>query len=109
MTVSTLLFSLYEDAPPVLLLPPLVAGVVADLAAGRGAVDPRRPWTVHAFAGAVGLALWTTHFAALASTEGLGWTVELWGGAVVLAVLAAVGMALLAAPPSTAEPRAAPG
>ena len=105
VTVSALLFGLYEDAPATLLLPPLFAGVVADAAAR--AVDSARPATVVAYAAGVTLVLWSAHFAVLAATLGLGWTPELWGGAIAMPVLAAAGMAVLGAGPAP-RPGAAP-
>ncbi len=100
-TVSTLVFVLSSEASPALLVAPLIAGIAADLAVSRLGFVAIDRWWPYALAGGVALVLWVTHFAAIALTHGLRWTPELWGGAIVLAVLAAVGMAVLAFPPTS--------
>ena len=96
-SVSALVFAL-GDAPAGLLAAQVAAGLAADvglrLLGGRAAA----PWALRGLAAGSALVLWTAHFAALAATEGLGWTPELWGGAIAMAVLAAFGTAILAAP-----------
>lgn len=100
MMVSALLFGLTSETSPALLVAPLAAGLVADIAANRLADRATLGWRPYALAGGVALTFWLAHFAALALAHGLRWTPELWGGAAVLAVLTAVGMALLAFPPA---------
>lgn len=94
--VSALVFAL-GDAPIALLAAPVAAAILADVALSR--LDTRdAPWALRSLAAGTALVLWTLHFAALAATEGLGWTPELWGGAIAMSVLAAFGTALLATP-----------
>ena len=97
--VSALLFALSDDTSAALLTAPLLAGVAADLWITKLERPAAPQWWAYGLAGAAALILWSTHFAAMAFTHGVGWTPELWGGAIVLAVLTAVGMAVLAFPP----------
>ena len=105
-SVSVLTFALGE-APVELLAAPLVAGVTADVGLWRLASRSAGTWAVRGLAAGAALVLWAVHFAALAAAEGLGWTPELWGGAIAMAVLAALGVAMLATaaphPPSTPD------
>lgn len=78
-----------------LLLPPLVTGVAADVVLRRWEIPGDRAWTLHVFAGGLALVLWAGHFLAMAASIGVGWPPELWGGAIGMAVLTAVGMATL--------------
>lgn len=102
-TVSALLFALSDNASVALLVPPLVVGVVADIAIARVRPGLARRWPAYAMAGALAVVLWLGHFAVMAATHGLGWTPELWGGAVFLAALTAVGLAVLVFPPPGPE------
>ena len=100
-TVSVLLFALSDEVAVALLAPPVLAGMLTDLAIR--ALGPRLAlrWWNYGVAGLAALLLWAGHFIALAATHGIGWTPELWGGAVVLAVLTAVGLAVLVFLPPT--------
>ena len=98
-TVSALLFVLSDEASIALLAAPLLAGVAADAWIGKFGRPVEPQWWAYGLAAATAFVLWSAHFAAMAATHGIGWTPELWGGAIVLAVLTAVGMALLAFPP----------
>ena len=97
-TVSLLGFGL-ADAPAALLAAAVVTGIAADLA--LVALGPRGgdAWVLRGLAVGTALLFWSLHFAAMATTDGLGWTPELWGGAIAMSVLAAFGAALLAIPP----------
>lgn len=97
-TVSTLLFVLSGDAGAALLVPPVAAGLLADLAIHRRQTPITRRW-MYALAAWLPLVMWGVHFAAMALTHGLGWPPELWGGAIVLAALASMGMAVAVFPP----------
>lgn len=52
--------------------------------------------------GAGALAAWPAFFALVAATDGLGWSVELWSGVVVLATLTAAGIGVLGRRPTPA-------
>ena len=97
--VSALLFVLADDTSVALLAAPLLAGIAADLWISKVARPAAPAWWAYGLAAATALVLWSAHFAAMALTHGVGWPPELWGGAIMLAVLAAVGMAVLAFPP----------
>lgn len=108
-TVSVPLFVLTAESPTAaqrsldvsavaLLFAPLAAGVVGDVALRALDVGPARPWTVHGFAAGVTLALWVGHFVAMATSVGLAWPPELWGGAIGMSVLTALGVSALGQP-----------
>lgn len=78
-----------------LILPPLVAAAAGDAALRRGEIRADRPWMLHGFAAGVALVLWVGHFIALAASGGLAWPPELWGGAIGMSMLTAVGIAAL--------------
>lgn len=80
----------FEQLP--LVAPALAGGVVADLLIAAR----RRPQVV---ATIVPFVLWTAWFAVYELVWGLGWSVELWSGTIVFAVLAGWVLALLAFPP----------
>ena len=98
-TVSLLPLALFSEVPVALVAAPLAAAVAADLLLWAWPVSPAAPRRLLVLAGATAFVLWTVHFAVLAATVGLRWPPELWGGAVGMATLAALGMAALAAPP----------
>lgn len=83
-----------------LLVPPLVTAIVGDLGLRRLDIHAGRAWLLPSFAAALTLVLWVGHFLALAAVAGLGWPPELWGGAIGMAVLSAVGLATLVRPTS---------
>ena len=97
--VSALLFGLSDDISIALLAAPVVAGVAADVWLSRRGQTATSHWWAYGFAAGIAFTMWSAHFAAMALTHGVGWTPELWGGAIALSVLAAVGMAVLAFPP----------
>lgn len=108
-TVSVPLFVLAADSPTaaqrsldvgavVLLVAPLVAGVLGDGALRIVHVGPDHPWTVHGFVAGVAALLWVGHFVAMATSVGLAWPPELWGGAIGMSVLTAVGLSSLGQP-----------
>lgn len=73
-----------------------VAGLTADfLVRSLGpAVD--RPWALSLFAFLVPAILVGLYLATVQATVGLAWPVALWGGSIVLAGAAGVGLALVA-------------
>ena len=98
--VSALLSVLSDEASVALLAAPVLAGVAADLMIARFGKRIASGWWPYALAAGTAFVLWSVHFAAMAATHGVGWSPELWGGAIVLAVLAACGLTLLTFPPS---------
>lgn len=90
------------------LLAALPAGLVADLVIRRLAPSPRRPVGAYAVAACSSLTLWLGFFGAYQLAYGIGWTPELWGGALVMATMSATGLSLLAFPPALPTPEAAP-
>jgi hypothetical protein len=81
-----------------------VGGLVADVLIRRFERSPERPSQYAALAAVLPLALWSFYFVALDVTGGLGWPPELWGGAVGLATLTGLTLALLV-PPTPAAGR----
>ncbi len=82
-------------------------GIIGDVALRRWDIHADGSWTLYAFAGGFALLLWVGHFLAMAAAVGLGWPPELWGGAIGMTVLTAVGMATLTATHSTPSAAAA--
>lgn len=83
----------------------LAAGAVAETLAPRV--------SIRALAAAVPAALWLSYFGLVALVYDMGWSAELWTGAVVLSALVGLGLGLLAAPPvrparAAQAPRGAP-
>ena len=76
-----------------------LAGVTADALTARLAPGTGRPRAAWAVAGAVSAVLWAAWFALYALTQPFAWTVELWGGSIVLSALGGMALALLAFPP----------
>ena len=97
-TYGSFMLVLDEFRKPELLIPALVAGIVADVVAQRIPRDRRRTG-VYAFATIVPAVLWLAHFATLAATDELGWPFVLWGGVVMFAAGTGLVLALLAFPP----------
>ena len=75
-----------------LMLAVLGAGIVAEALAHRT--------SMRVVAAAVPAALWLGYFAVVATVYDMGWTAELWTGALVLATLTGVALSLLVQPPS---------
>ena len=102
--ISTLMFAILGERPPALLVPPIVAGLAADVALARLGPGLLSRAATYTLAVLLTLVLWVGHFAALGATEGLGWTPELWGGSIVMAALTALGLAVLVFPPPVPAP-----
>jgi hypothetical protein len=86
-----------------LVVPALLGGLTADVLTTRlrpGPANVRAAWLT---AAGTAFVLWSAWFATYAAIWDLAWTVELWSGSIVYAVLGAVGLALLAFPPSGAR------
>ncbi|RAP77102.1 hypothetical protein [Paenibacillus montanisoli] len=63
------------------------------LKAGEG-----RMWAQRIIAAVLPIALWGGYFGYMQAVDGIGWSAELWSGAIVEAALLSVGLQLLAAP-----------
>lgn len=76
----------------------VVAGVTLEVLLRLGGAH-RRSWPPHgSFALAAGV-LWLTYFGLLSTLDGIAWSAEIWGGAVLLNILAAFALSLLVVPP----------
>lgn len=94
----------FEQA--VLVLPALAAGIVADVLAHRMPSTGTRLGAVRVFGAVVPLVMWSAWFGIYHLVWGVGWPVELWSGAILLAALTGLGLTLLTHPqpvPATAE------
>ena len=88
-TVAFAMIGLEGFERPALIVAPLLAGVTADILA-------RRRTDLRLIVTAVPAVMWTAWFVVLAATDSLPWTVELWTGSIVLAVLSGLGLTLIA-------------
>jgi hypothetical protein len=86
-----------------LVIAALVGGAVTDVLAWRLRSWPARFASYAIVAGGSSLALWSAYLLAVASLFSFGWSVELWGGAITLAIGSSLGLALIAAPAPTAQ------
>ena len=82
----------------------VVGGLAADVLVRCLRPSPQRPGAVRLFAFATPVGLWLSFFALLGLEFGVGWSVELWAGATVMAGLAAVGASFITAPPPLPDP-----
>jgi len=96
--IGALLGGLIEFASWPTILAALVGGLITDLLARRHQARPPRLASYAAVAGGSSLALWSAYLIAVALAFPFDWSVELWGGAMTLAVGSSLGLALLAAP-----------
>jgi Tol biopolymer transport system component len=85
----------------------IIAGVLIDLLAWRLGPLPRSPaGRVRLFAFAVPAVFYSAYFVVLALSQGLGWTVHLWAGSVILAGLVGVLLSYLAVAPAAGTAQA---
>lgn len=105
-TYGLFMFVLNEFGNPELLVAAVAAGVVADVLSRRLAGDGGSRAAHYAFGAAVPATLWLVHFGALAVTDNLAWSFLVWGGVVLFAAGAGVGLVLLAFPPRAPSPAA---
>jgi hypothetical protein len=106
-SVSTLSAAIESFDTGTTFLAGVVGGLVGDLLVRRLRPSPARPAAVRIFALATPMALWLTYFGLLGLEFSVGWPVELWAGATVLAGLASAAASLVTAPP--AVPGEGPG
>ncbi len=82
------------------LLAALPAGLIGDLLIRRLNPSPERRVAAYAVAAITSLSLWAAFFVAYQLVYGIGWTPELWAGALVMAMMSATALSLLAFPPA---------
>lgn len=99
-TLTAFMFFLFSDrASLAVAVTPVIAGIAADAFIRWQKVSVERPSTVYVFGGMVPAVLWSLNMAAFSLIDGLGWTVELWTGTIILCALTGIGLSLLAVPP----------
>ncbi|PWW08576.1 hypothetical protein DFQ01_101299 [Paenibacillus cellulosilyticus] len=82
------------------------AGVVGDLAyRWLRPNEASRLWAMRVFALLVPAVMWTFYFVWQSATDGIGWEIEAWTGAIVSAALASLALSLLAFTPRQPERR----
>jgi hypothetical protein len=102
ITLSSLLISFMNDT--FALVPvALIAGLVADLLLWRLRPAADRPGALRLFALAVPIAFYTLYFIALLTTEGIGWSIHLWAGSIIMAGITGLLLSYLLVPPASAD------
>ena len=96
--IAAMLAGLVEFDSWPMIVAALVGGAVADLLTWRLRSRPARFAAFAVAAGGSSLALWSAYMVGVALLFPFDWSVELWGGAITLAVGSSLGLALLAAP-----------
>jgi len=77
----------------------LAAGLIADLLAERLRSSAVRPRALRAFAFLTPVALYGMFFLALLLTRGIGWSIHLWPGSIVIAGVVGWLLSYLLVPP----------
>lgn len=98
LTINTALVAVLHDMYPFIGVAAL-AGLVADLLLRWWQPSVDRPGSVRAFAFAVPFVLYALYFGTLLFTSGIGWTVHLWTGAIVLAGVIGLLVSYAVVPP----------
>ncbi|MBV9230013.1 MAG: PD40 domain-containing protein [Chloroflexi bacterium] len=99
-TITSVLISFMQDQ--YFLLPGVVlAGIIADLLLWRLKPAPTRPLELRLFAFFVPLVFYSLYFLTLLLTVGIGWSVHLWGGIIVLSGVVGLLLSYLLVPPLT--------
>jgi hypothetical protein len=101
--IAAMLAGLIEFDGWPLIVAALVGGAATDLLVWRLRSRPARFASYAVVTGGSSLALWSAYLLAVALLFPFNWSVELWGGAITLAVGSSLGLALLAAPAPAAE------
>lgn len=86
------------------LVAALPAGLLGDLLIRRLDPTPQRQAAVYAVAAVTSLTLWLGFFGSYHLAYGIGWTPELWAGALVMATMSATGLSILVFPPALPTP-----
>lgn len=84
-----------------------VAGLLADLLIQRLHPTMGRPEALRVFAGIVPMVYYLCYYLVLIATQGLGWSVHLWTGSIVLAGMVGLLLSYLVIPPFRAGSPAA--
>ena len=84
---------LEEFNEPWQILTPVAAGLAADVLIRRLDPDPRKTLAWLSLGAAIPIAMWSTHFLVFATFRNVGWTVELWAGAIVVTGVIGAAMA----------------
>jgi hypothetical protein len=99
-TISAALISLLNDQYP-FVLSALVAGLIADLLVWRLKPSRSRPGAFRIFAFAVPAVYYSLYFLVLGLTKGVGWSINLWMGSIVIAGIIGLLLSYLLVPPLT--------
>lgn len=94
---SSLLISFMHDRQ-VFIPAAILAGLLGDLLLRRLRPTPTRPNALHLFAFLVPVVFFALYFATLALTDGIGWSVHLWAGAIVMSGIAGFLLSYLLVP-----------
>jgi hypothetical protein len=97
--VGVLMASIFAFEAPVDIVPPLVAGLAADVIVRVVRAGPANPNGVRWVAALTPVVLWSVRFAGMSAMGGMGWPPEVWSGTIVFAALLGLGLTLLAFPP----------
>jgi hypothetical protein len=84
---------------PKVIVAAFVAGILTDVAASRLDPSVERLRASRAFGALVPLFLWGTWLIAERFSNGISWTVELWVGVVILAIVSGLALSVLVVPP----------
>jgi hypothetical protein len=94
----------FDNIPAIIIA--FATGLVGDAAYRWLRPDEtKRLWAVRVFALLVPTVLWSLYFGYQQATDGIGWEIEVWTGAVVSAALASLALSLLAFAPHRPERR----
>jgi hypothetical protein len=100
-TVNTFLMTGFDNfEKKETILAALIAGLVADGLVRWLRPTPDRVAALRLFAGVVPLVFWSLYFIEEQLRWGIGWSPNLWAGAIVLCAFSGVGLSLLVAPPA---------
>ena len=82
----------------------ILAGVLGDIVLWRLKPRIEQPGSIRLFSGAVPVIAYACYFLSLQLTTGIGWSIHLWLGTIVVAGVIGVLMSYLVVPPSSATP-----
>jgi hypothetical protein len=101
---GVLMASIFAFETPLDIIPPVVAGLAADVLVRIVRAGPANPRGVRWTAALTPLALWSVRFVGFEAVGGIGWPPEVWSGTIAFGVLLGLGLALLAFPPRAPAP-----
>ncbi|MFN8517117.1 MAG: hypothetical protein U0841_32015 [Chloroflexia bacterium] len=103
-TVNTFLMTGFDNFEKrTTILAALAAGLIADGLVRWLRPTPDRVGALRLFATLVPLAFWSLYFIEEQLAWGIGWSPNLWAGAIVLSAFSGLGLSLLVAPPAVPE------